>query len=324
MILVTGGYGFIGSCTVGALQHGGCEVVVCDKFSDSPEKWRNMAKRGAYRAIEPCELKEFLNSDGERIKGIVHLGAVSSTVATDADTVTRTNVRLTEELFNFSVSSGVRLVYASSAATYGDGFNGFTASAKSVDLNRLRPLNLYGWSKLLADKIVFSGEELPNVAALRFFNVYGPNEYHKGSQASVVLHFFRQLQQEGMIRLFKSGRADVPHGEQRRDFVWVGDAVQVILWMLEHPEARGIFNVGTGKARSYLDMAAAVGIACNGQIPPIDFIDMPENVKPAYQYYTQADLTGLRSAGYDLPFVPLEEGVAAYVNNYLKKQDIYF
>lgn len=255
------------------------------------------------------------------------MGAISTTTETDVDLIIRSNFDLSWKLWEFCRDNQLQYIYASSAATYGDGRQGFLDDNSLSALNNLRPLNPYGWSKALFDRKVAREIQEKRKApkqyvGLKFFNVYGPNEYHKGGQKSVIAHIFPQVNNNEEVKLFKSYNPAYKDGEQLRDFVWVGDVVAVILWMLGHPQVNGIFNVGTGEARSFYDLAKATWQAV-GKEPKIGFKDMPETLRDKYQYYTQADLSHLRSVGFDHPMTKLEEGVRQYVQNFLMKEDSY-
>jgi ADP-L-glycero-D-manno-heptose 6-epimerase len=327
MILVTGGAGFIGSCLLAALEARGVpELVVCDRLGRD-EKWRNIAKRGLAGIVPPEALPAWLEAHGDLLDVIFHLGAVSSTVEADADLIVESNFRLTMRLWDWCAAHGTRLVYASSAATYGDGSAGFGDAGDPASLARLRPLNAYGWSKHLTDRriaalVAAGAPRPPQWAGLKLFNVYGPNEYHKGGQQSLVPQLHRQIRAEGRVRLFRSYRADYPNGGQLRDFVWVDDVVGVMLWLLDRPEVCGLYNVGSGRARSFADLALAV-FAAMGREPAIDYVDMPEPLRARYQYFTEARLERLRAAGCPLQPTPLEEGVRRYVRDHLDGPDPY-
>lgn len=326
MYIVTGATGFIGSNLIAEMQSRGYEEIVVVDWFGCDAKWKNVAKRGALRFVMPEQLSSFLDKNAKKIKGIFHLGAISSTTETNVDTIVANNFQLTVDLYEFCRMHGIRMVYASSAATYGAGEHGFVDNDNLSFLSSLRPLNPYGWSKNAVDKYIFN-DMLHNgksgqVVGLKFFNVYGPNEYHKGMQMSVVRHFYEQFRTTGKVRLFKSYRDDCPHGEQRRDFVWVGDCVDVLLWMLEHGDVNGLFNVGTGHATSYNTVARSVAERM-GVKAEIEYIDMPDSVRNQYQYFTEADLTKLRSVGYDRAMTGVPDGVAEYVGCYLSQQDNY-
>jgi ADP-L-glycero-D-manno-heptose 6-epimerase len=325
MILVTGGAGFIGSNLQAALVRRGHETVVAD-WLGSGAKWRNLAMHPPARIIPPAEIDAFLQAHPP-LELVYHLGAVSDTTATDGDAVWQTNVELSRRIWQRCAAREVRLVYASSAATYGDGTAGFQDDCSPAALERLRPLNLYGWTKhafdlQVARAVAARQPHPPQWVGLKFFNVYGPNEYHKGGMISVVKVKHDEVAGGGAARLFRSTEPGLADGEQKRDFIWIGDVVDVLLWLLDTPGVSGLMNLGTGQARSYLDLAHAVCDAA-GRPRNIEFIDMPEVLRGQYQSFTQAAMSGLRSAGYLGQFTPLEEGVRRYVQDYLAKPDPY-
>jgi ADP-L-glycero-D-manno-heptose 6-epimerase len=325
MILITGGLGFIGSNLQAALARRGHETVVADWFG-SEGKWRNLARHPPSRVVAPGELDGFLASHPP-LEMVFHMGAISETTATDGDLTWATNVELPRRIWEWCAERGVRLVYASSAATYGDGSQGFDDDVGLAALERLRPLNLYGWTKhafdlLVARTLAPRQKRPPQWAGLKFFNVYGPNEYHKGRMISVVKVKHEEVARGGPARLFRSDRPGLPDGQQARDFIWVGDVVDVMLWLLDTPGVSGLFNVGTGRARSYLDLAHAVCDAA-GLPRRVEFIDMPGNLRGQYQSFTQAPMERLRAAGYAGQFTPLEEGIRRYVQDYLAGSDLY-
>lgn len=326
MILVTGGAGFIGSNLAAALDARGEKVAVCDWLGNG-DKWRNLAKRELAFIVAPETLPEFLEDHAHEITIIFHMGAISTTTETDVDLIIDTNFRLSCELWNWCRDNEKRIVYASSAATYGDGSAGFADFESVEELAKLRPLNAYGWSKHLFDRWIarqkFDKAPCPaQCAGLKFFNVYGPNEYHKEGQRSVAVQVFEHARRGEAFPLFKSHNPNYSDGGQLRDFVWVGDCVRVMLWLLDNQHVNGLFNVGTGKARSFNDLAAAVFNAA-GKPPLIRYNDTPEAIRDKYQYFTEADMKKLRAAGYAAPFASLEEGVAEYVQRYLSKEDKY-
>ena len=319
MILVTGGAGFIGSNLHAALARRGLETVVVDRLRGQG-KWRNLAAHPPVRLVPPDQLDDFL-AEHPPIELVFHLGAISSTTATDGDLVWESNVALSTRLWRWCATRGVRFIYASSAATYGDGSEGFADGLEGLD--RLRPLNLYGWSKHAFDLAVArmlrtERARPPQWAGLKFFNVYGPNEYHKGHMVSVVKVKHDEILAGGAPRLFRADRPGVADGAQRRDFIWVGDIVDVLLWLYDTPAASGLFNLGTGQARSYLDLAHAV-CAAAGVAPAVEFIDMPASLRGQYQSFTEAPMARLRAAGYTAPFTTLEDGIRRYVQNHLQK-----
>ncbi len=327
MILVTGGAGFIGSNLVKALEdRGRRDIVVCDVLG-TDDKWKNIAKRELADLVAPDDLFDFLGDNCDDIESVFHMGAISATTERDADLIVRTNIRLSLDLWNWCAENGAPLIYASSAATYGDGARGFADDDSIPGLATLRPMNAYGWSKHAFDRRVArivseNGPQPPHWAGLKFFNVYGPNEYHKGGQVSVALKNFREISETGKAVLFRSHHPDYPDGGQKRDFVWVGDCVNIALWLSETPSASGIFNVGTGRARTFADLAGAV-FAAMGRKPTIEFVDTPEAIRDRYQYFTEADMGRLQSAGYDKPATELEDGVGQYVRDYLAAADPY-
>jgi len=327
MIVVTGGAGFIGSNLVAALATGdGRDVAVCDVIGDG-DKWRNLAKHALVDIIPPDELFDYLEEAAHEIDAIVHMGAISSTTETDVDWILANNFRLSLDLWGWCTRHETRFIYASSAATYGDGGEGFDDDGNTEALARLRPLNPYGWSKHLFDRrvahLVASGaRQPPQWAGLKFFNVYGPNEYHKGGQRSVAHQIFESATADQPVRLFKSHHPDYGDGGQMRDFVWVGDCVAVVQWLLAHPDVSGLYNMGTGHARSFADLARAV-ISAMGKAPDIEYIDTPPEVRSQYQYFTEARMERLYAAGYDAPFASLEDGIGTYVRDYLTADDPY-
>jgi len=323
MLLVTGGAGFIGSNVVAALNEAGrADVAVCDVLGHEG-KWRNLAKRQLADFVPPMELDDWLK--GRRLDAIIHLGAISDTTATDGDLVMETNFRLSMRLLDWCTATSTPLIYASSAATYGDGALGFGDDWSMAALKKLRPMNLYGWSKHLFDMAVVArferGEKLPpQWVGLKFFNVFGPNEYHKGAMMSVLTRRFDDIRQGRSVQLFKSRRDGIADGDQRRDFIYVDDAVRVVMWLLATPSVSGIFNVGTGKARSFKDLMLSAYSAL-GLTPNIQYIDMPEAIRGSYQYFTQSEVDRLCGAGYNGGFTVLEDAVGLYVRGYLESAD---
>ncbi|OAF01298.1 ADP-L-glycero-D-mannoheptose-6-epimerase [Bradyrhizobium centrolobii] len=321
MLLVTGGAGFIGSNVVAALNDAGrSDVVVCDLLGREG-KWRNLAKRQIVDIVPPAELVQWLN--GRKLDALLHLGAISETTAIDGDLVIEANFRFPMRLLDWCATTATPFIYASSAATYGDGTQGFSDDPSA--LKNLRPMNLYGWSKHLFDLAVIDraarGESLPpQWAGLKFFNVFGPNEYHKGSMMSVLARRFDDIKAGRVVQLFKSHREGIADGDQRRDFIYVDDVVRVMMWLLATPSVSGIFNVGTGKARSFKDLMLAA-YAALGTKPNIEYIDMPEAIRGSYQYFTQSEVDRLCRAGYNGGFTPLEDAVKAYVGGYLDRPD---
>ncbi|MDA0229140.1 MAG: ADP-glyceromanno-heptose 6-epimerase [Proteobacteria bacterium] len=327
MILVTGGAGFIGSNLVAGLEESGAgPIAVCDR-TDAGDGGRNTAKRQLAAYVEPEALFSFLEAHRSEMRAVFHMGATSSTMETDAGLFARNNYRLSLDLWHWCAGADVRFIYASSAATYGDGAMGFDDDGSVRALAVLRPLNLYGRSKHLFDRrvaaLIASGAERPpQWAGLKFFNVFGPNEYHKGNQKSVVATAYPAAAQGQPVRLFKSYHSNYADGGQLRDFIWVGDCVAVMLWLLAHEEVNGLFNVGTGQARSFDDLAKALFGALERE-PEIEYIDMPEAIRERYQYFTEARMARLHAAGYAQPFTSLEDGVSSYVCDYLNQKDPY-
>lgn len=323
MYVVTGGAGFIGSNLVAALCDRGEEVLVVDRLRDGV-KWRNLARHGIAGIIPPEALDGFWASQ-PKVSAVLHMGAISATTATDGDLVAATNLTLPLALWAECAARDIPFIYASSAATYGDGALGFADEESRVALAALRPLNLYGWSKLAFDRRV--AEMLarghpapPQWAGLRFFNVYGPNEYHKGRMASVVFHKFNEVRRGEPAKLFRSDRPGCADGAQMRDFVHVEDCVAAMLWLLDNPQVSGLFNIGSGQARSFLDLVGAM-FAGLGQNEHIAFIDMPPDLRGKYQYFTEAPMAKLRAAGFTRAATTLEDGVGRYVRDFLLNAD---
>lgn len=327
MIIVTGATGFIGSNLLAGLEeHGVGPLVACD-WLGSEDKWRNLAKRDLWDVVRPDDLIDYMRPYKDRVTAIFHMGANSATTERDGDRIIAENIRPTLDLIDWCTANGTRLIYASSAATYGDGKAGFDDDASPQSLARLRPLNLYGWSKHMVDRRIAGmrrdGLDLPSqLVGLKFFNVYGPNELHKGDMMSVVSKLTPKLRAGEPARLFKSYREDYPDGGQKRDFVHVDDVVSVMLWLFDNPSVGGLFNVGAGLARTWDDLAKAV-FAALGKAPVIEYVDMPESLRPKYQYWTEAPLARLRAAGYGGNMISLEEGVARLVQDHLVQDDPY-
>ena len=325
MIVVTGGAGFIGSNLVAGLAADGRRpIAVVDRLG-TDQKWRNLARQELAAMVPPEGLDALLARHAGRIATIVHLGAISSTTERDADLIVATNFSLSQRLWDWCVAHKVRFLYASSAATYGDGRDGFDDDGAPEALARLCPLNAYGWSKHLFDRwvarvVTDGGPCPPQWAGLKFFNVYGPNEGHKAGMKSVIAQIAPRAAAGAPARLFRSHHPGYPDGGQLRDFIHVDDCVRVILWLLDHPSVSGLFNLGTGRARTFLDLAHAV-FAAIGQPPAIEFVDTPEDIRAKYQYRTEARMERLRAAGYPGPFTSLEDGVARYVRDLLAGDD---
>jgi ADP-L-glycero-D-manno-heptose 6-epimerase len=325
MLLVTGGAGFIGSNVVADLNEAGQTDVVVNDTLGSDGKWRNLQKRRLADFIPPADLSGWLQD--RKLDAVIHLGAISSTTATDADQVIENNFRLSLRLLDWCTSTRTPFIYASSAATYGNGEAGFVDDGALPALAKLRPMNLYGWSKHLFDLAVLDRAAKkrplpPQWVGLKFFNVYGPNEYHKGEMMSVLCKVFDKANAGAPVRLFKSHRAGIADGDQRRDFVYVDDVTAVMRWLLGTPSVNGLFNVGTGKAQSFREMIEAM-FAALGRPPNIEYIDMPASIRDSYQYFTQASIEKLRGAGYNADFTPLTTAVRRYVGDFLDRTDRY-
>lgn len=325
MFLVTGGAGFIGSNVVASLNEAGRNDIVVNDILGSEGKWRNLAKRQLADFVPPADLFRWL--EGRNLDAVIHLGAISDTTATDGDLVLDTNFRLSLRLLDWCAQTRTPFIYASSAATYGGGEKGFLDDWSMLALKRLKPMNLYGWSKHLFDLVVVERHNRrekmpPQWAGLKFFNVFGPNEYHKGAMASVLARVFADAKAGRTVRLFKSHKEGVADGDQRRDFIYVDDAVAVVRWLLDTPNVSGIFNVGTGKARSFREMIEAMFAALK-RAPNIEYIDMPKAIRAQYQYFTQSKVESLRRAGYNAGFTPLEDAVTRYVTGFLDQPDRY-
>jgi ADP-L-glycero-D-manno-heptose 6-epimerase len=319
MIVVTGGAGFIGSAIIWRLNTKGInDILVVDELG-SDEKWKNLV---------PLNFTDFINKHNfieqfdkgyySDIDAVIHMGANSSTTEKDADLLLRNNFEYTKRLTDHCLFSNIRFIYASSAATYGDGLLGFDDDEQNC--LKLRPLNMYGYSKSLFDIWAYKLGLLDKIVGLKYFNVYGPNEYHKGDMRSVVHKAFEQIRDSGKVKLFKSRNDDYKDGEQKRDFLYIKDAVDMTLFFLEHKEINGIYNIGSGKARTWNDLVAAI-FNSFGKDVNIEYIDMPAHLAPKYQYFTEAKLDKIKKAGYSQSISSLEEGVADYVKNYLLKND---
>jgi ADP-L-glycero-D-manno-heptose 6-epimerase len=325
MLLVTGGAGFIGSNVIASLNESGRNDIAVNDHVGPDEKSRNLAKRQIAEVVPPGDLFRWL--DSRKLDAVIHLGAISDTTASDADLILDTNFRLSLRLLDWCTATRTPFIYASSAATYGDGDEGFSDEWSPAALRRLQPLNLYGWSKHLFDLVIAErcsrGEKLPpQWAGLKFFNVFGPNEYHKGEMMSLIAKRFDEAKSGKPVKLFKSHRAGIEDGDQRRDFIYVDDAVAVVRWILDSPSVSGIFNVGTGQARSFRDLVLAM-FRTLGRAPNIEYVDMPPAIRDRYQYFTQCEVENLRRAGYNAGFTPLEDAVAGYVTQFLDRVDRY-
>lgn len=321
MIIVTGGAGFIGSCVVRTLNDAGRnDIVIVDNVA-STDKWMNMRNKKYIKYVHKSEFLQEL-STYENVEAIIHMGAQSATTEKDFDYLWKNNFEYTKALWNYCAEKQISFIYASSAATYGDGEEGFD---DKMDIDSLLPLNGYGYSKQLFDQWVkHQATTFPKQhVGLKFFNVYGPNEYFKGSMASMIFHGYKQIQESGKVRLFKSCNPNYEDGGQLRDFVYVKDICSVIKWLLENPQVSGLFNVGTGRAQSFKELAEATFHAL-GLESNIEYIEMPEHLKKKYQYYTKAEMRKLREVGYNKEFMDLEAGARDYVLEHLHKDfEIY-
>jgi ADP-L-glycero-D-manno-heptose 6-epimerase len=316
-IAVTGAAGFIGRNVVAELNARGYDDLLLVDSLGRDEKWRNLIGLKYEDIVEPGEFLSRLEvGSAPDLDAIIHLGACSATTEKDADFLLRNNYHYTRSLCEWSLSHNVRFSYASSAATYGDGHDGYDDNEDA--LQTLRPLNMYGYSKHMFDLWAHSNKLLDRISGLKYFNVFGPYEEHKGDMRSVVCKAYEQIKATGKVQLFKSYRPDYADGEQMRDFIYVKDAVSVTLHFLDHREVSGLFNCGTGRARTWKDLVIAVFLALNAR-PEIEFIEMPEKLRGKYQYFTQAPVDKLRQAGYTLPFTSLEDAVRDYVGTYLSK-----
>jgi ADP-L-glycero-D-manno-heptose 6-epimerase len=325
-ILLTGAAGFIGSYLLGYLnKHGYTNIIIADDFSEE-DKWFNFDSKQFTHKIEREKLFEWLANENPVVDFVFHLGARTDTTEFDYSIHERLNLVYSKSIWNYCTSKNIPLVYASSAATYGNGVLGYKDDHDIVE--KLQPLNPYGVSKNEFDKWIIKETssartgvgEAPFWAGLKFFNVYGPNEYHKGRMASVIFHSFNQIKSTGKVKLFKSHRPDFKDGEQLRDFIYVEDVAKVFICLMDNPITSGLYNLGTGKARTFNDLVKAT-FAAMGKTPVIEYIDMPEDIRDKYQYFTEANMGKLQKEGYEINFSSLEEGVADYVKNYLLKQE---
>lgn len=314
MIIITGGAGFIGSCLAKELP----EVKIVDELDDS-DKWKNLVKLNFLDVVSPGEfLKNLHFNEYQNIDAIIHLGACTDTTEQDNELIFNKNFEYSKILYDWCVVNKVRFIYASSAATYGDGSDGYS----DTEVKQLKPLNMYGYSKHLFDKYVIQRQKPPQWIGLKFFNVYGPNEYHKGKMASMIYQLYRQIKKNKEVKLFRSYKPDIKHGDQTRDFVYVKDVVKVIKFFVNNPQWNGIYNVGTGKARSFNDIVTILCQLLEINELKTEWIDMPDNVKKHYQYHTEAEVQKLRTK-YKQNFYSLEDGIEEYVLNYLEKDGIY-
>ena len=321
MIVVTGAAGFIGSALVRKFNDKGVEnLILVDEFS-TPVKYKNLANKSYNSKVARDEFFDWLRINHQNVDFVFHLGARTDTAEQDMSVFEKLNVSYSKQIWNACTAFHIPLLYASSAATYGDGGMGYDDIHEKVA--SLEPLNPYGKSKQLFDQWVLMQQDSPPFwAGLKFFNVYGPNEYHKGSMASAIFHLFRQIATHGSVKLFRSHKEGIKDGEQRRDFVYVKDVVDVCFFFYQHQKKSGIYNIGTGDARSFNELALAVFRALN-KAPDIHFVDTPESIRNNYQYFTQANIARLRSIGYSKTFCSLEEGIEDYVKNYLVVEKYY-
>ena len=322
MIIVTGGAGFIGSAFVWKLNSEGVhDIVIVDELGQS-DKWKNLVNRRYVEYIHKDVFLRMIRTEQVPFKPrtIVHMGACSSTTERNADYLIDNNYHYTCRLAEWAIPNNIRFIYAGSAATYGDGSQGF--SDEDSVTSSLRPINMYGYSKQLFDLWVRRNKVENKLVGLKFFNVFGHNEYHKEDMTSVVFKAFRQVRETDKVRLFKSCRAEYADGEQMRDFVYIKDCVEIMWWLMEHPEVNGIFNLGTGRARTWNDLVNAV-FSAMGKNPRIEYFDMPPEVRDQYQYFTEAKMDKLRATGCPVSFRPLEEAVRDYVVNHLQHTDPY-
>jgi ADP-L-glycero-D-manno-heptose 6-epimerase len=320
MIIVTGGAGFIGSAIVAGLNSRGVDDIVIVDILGSDEKWKNLRRLRFADYVEADDFLEMLTAGkiDWPIEVIFHMGACSDTTERNASYMIQNNYDFSKLLANWAAGRGLRFIYASSAATYGDGSQGFCDD--EAELNKLMPLNIYGYSKQMFDLWARRAGLLKRIVGLKYFNVFGPNEYHKGDMRSFVVKAFEQINAAGKVELFKSHRSDYADGEQKRDFLYIKDAVDMTLFFMENRKIAGIFNLGTGAARTWNDLANATFAAMNKE-PNIEYIPMPEKLRDKYQYFTQADITKLRKAGYDKEQTSLEDAIKDYVQNYLQKDE---
>lgn len=325
MLLVTGGAGFIGSNMVADLNDAGRTDVAVADLLGCDGKWRNLQKRQLADLVHPSELTAWL--DGRKLDAVIHLGAISATTAVDGDAVMENNFRLSLRLLDWCTENRTPFIYASSAATYGDGTAGFADDATVPALRKLKPMNLYGWSKHMFDLAVLDraargGPLPPQLVGLKFFNVFGPNEYHKGDMMSVLCKVFDPANAGQPVRLFKSHRPGIGDGDQRRDFIYVDDVTAVMRWCLATPAVNGLFNLGTGTASSFREMIEAMFAALH-RPANIEYVDMPVAIRNSYQYFTEAPMEKLRKAGYNADFTPLPAAVERYVQGFLNQPDRY-
>lgn len=326
MIVITGGAGMIGSMIAWHLNTvlGRDDIVIVDRLTHA-DQWQNLCHRRYINYLDKDELLPWLENGSDKVDAVIHMGAISATTERDFNKLVQDNIRYSQQLWHWCAKHKVPFLYASSAATYGDGSRGYNDDEESID--QLRPLNGYGYSKQFFDQWALRQVREktavpPQWCGFKFFNVYGPNEYHKERMASVAFHSFNQFRELGTVKLFKSNLPEYADGMQLRDFIYVKDAAAIVAFFLEHSDKSGIYNVGTGQARAFKDLATAVMNSMSRK-PSITYIDMPQDLQGKYQYFTEANISKLRGAGYVKPFHSLEDGVNDYVQNYLLQTDSY-
>lgn len=321
MLTITGASGFIASAYIAYLNSLGISDILAVDLADLPHRARLLGNKKISQFLDKHEFISLLRADKlpKQISAVIHLGACSRTTERNLDYLRETNIEYSKSIIEYCVTKKIRCIYASSAATYGDGAGGYSDDEATLD--RYKPLNAYGDSKHQVDLWARDNGYLDKVTALKFFNVYGPNEYFKGDMASIAWKAFNAIKETGSFSLFRSHRPDFKDGEQMRDFVYVKDCCQVISWLTANPQVNGVYNVGAGKARSWNDLLKAI-FAAMGREPVIKYIDMPESLRDQYQYYTEAPIEKLRAAGYTLPIATLEDGVKDYITNYLMQADM--
>lgn len=331
MILITGASGFIGSALVWELNENGINDIILSGELEKEDKWLNLRGRDYFDWVHKSDLFEWLEveENAKKITTIVHMGACSATTESDMDFLMENNYEYTKKLWNFSTERQINFIYASSAATYGIGEQGYNDDVTAEELKKLKPLNKYGYSKKIFDDWALKQEKTPKQwVGIKFFNVYGPQEYHKGRMASMVFHAFNQYKKDGIVKLFKSHKEGYEDGGQLRDFVYIKDVVKVLHFFINSKDKSGIYNIGTGVARSFRDLAlnavrASASDYTLSEKEVIEYVPMPEDLRGRYQYYTCAEMLKLKKAGYNQKFHSLEEGVKDYVQNYLAKENPY-
>jgi len=323
MFIVTGGAGFIGSAFIQKLNAEGIDDILIVDSLGTGEKWRNLVGKRYTSLVDIDQFLEYVLDDSVPVdvEALIHLGACTSTTETNADYLYANNYEYTKYLSEWALEHNTRFIYASSAAVYGDGALGFSDDEQLIP--DLRPLNMYGYSKLLFDQWAHTNKLFDSIVGLRFFNVYGPNEYHKDNMSSVVYKATQQVQNSGKVKLFKSENSNYADGEQMRDFIYVKDCVDLIWWLFENPRVNGIFNLGTGKAETWLTLANSV-FKSLGKQSNIEFVPLPKEIANNYQYFTEAPMEKLRSTGYQKSFTALSDGVSDYVANYLSEKLKYY